>query len=299
MRSWDLDDDAPGAGQQLNLIERFVSTTNRGTRAQFVTAFVLLARSMGVDARVATGFLVPPDQLVSPLTLRSSSASVWAEVRLTGLGWMVFDPVPDEQASTDEEEPPPPSAQSPAAAQPPVEPPPEQDEVTEDDGEVPEENPAATGLDVWVVRGIGVGAAVVLPIATFVGMVLFLKWRRRRRRLRAPDPAQRIVGAWANVTDWFVDAGLAIAPSWTDDVIADRALSVMPTVPRDVHRLASSATAMTFGPPVAGAGHADDAAAVARSVELAMRDERSRWQRLRWRLSTRSLRRRTKSPVVA
>ena len=54
---------ASGSGQQLALIQRFVETTNRGTEEQFVTAFVLLARSLGVDARVATGFVVPPDEL--------------------------------------------------------------------------------------------------------------------------------------------------------------------------------------------------------------------------------------------
>src|SRR5690606_35841130 len=40
---WELDPQAPGGGQQLNLIQRFVEETGRGTEEQFVTAFVLLA----------------------------------------------------------------------------------------------------------------------------------------------------------------------------------------------------------------------------------------------------------------
>lgn len=299
MRGWDLDEDAPGAGQQLTLIDRFVTETNRGTRAQFVTAYVLLARSMGVDARVATGFLVPPEDLKSPLTLRSSSATVWAEVRLTGLGWMVFDPVPPEDAPADDEEPPPPSAQSPAAAQPPADPPPDRDETTETPEPDTELEAGASGLGVWAVRGIVAGSAVVVPIASLVGLIVFAKWRRRRRRLRAADPAQRIVGAWANATDSMVDAGLMIGPSWTDERIAEHAAGELAGIPAEVHRLAIAATAMTFGAP--RAADADAAIAVAhwQSVEHAIRHEQSRLQRLRWRLSTRSLRRRTKSPVIA
>ena len=127
--------------------------------------------------------------------------------------------------------------------------------------------------------------------------MLLLKWRRRRRRLRATDPAQRIVGAWANTTDSLVDAGLDIGPAWTDDRIAERAGAVAPTVPHDLRRLAASATAMTFGYTERGAALVDDAVATSRQVDLAIRDERSRWRRLRWRLSTRSLRSSTRSPV--
>ncbi len=48
---WALDPDAPGAGVQQALIERFVRDTRRGSAEQFVAAFVLMARSLGVDAR--------------------------------------------------------------------------------------------------------------------------------------------------------------------------------------------------------------------------------------------------------
>ncbi len=58
-----LDSDAPAGGLQRILIDRFLRDTRRGNTEQFVTAFVLLARSLGVDARVASGFVVepPPD----------------------------------------------------------------------------------------------------------------------------------------------------------------------------------------------------------------------------------------------
>ena len=91
---WQLDRTAPGGGQQLALLERFATETQRGTGEQFVTAFVLLVRSLGFDARVATGFVLPPEQLANPLTIASTHASVWPEVELEGLGWLAFDPVP-------------------------------------------------------------------------------------------------------------------------------------------------------------------------------------------------------------
>ena len=58
-----LDPGAPGGGMQLALIQRFLTETRRGNAEQFATAFVLLARSLGVNARVATGFEVPADEL--------------------------------------------------------------------------------------------------------------------------------------------------------------------------------------------------------------------------------------------
>ncbi len=137
---WALDSSAPGGGQQQALVERFVTDTRRGTREQFVTAFVLLARALGIDARVATGFIIPPDRLESPLTIRSTQATVWPEVRLVGVGWLAFDPVPPNEASNDEEPPPPPEAQSPAAAQPPIAPPVEEgDDIDETELDVDRE----------------------------------------------------------------------------------------------------------------------------------------------------------------
>ena len=298
MRAWQLDPNAPGAGQQLGLIEIFLDDSQRGTREQFVTAFVLLARSIGVDARVATGFLVPPEGLENPLSLSSDFASVWAEVRLTDRGWFAFDPVPPEAATEPEELPPPPSEQSPAAPQPPVVPPLDRSEEVDP----PEEETAVlevqSALRIWAERIGFVGGGILVPVALFVVTVLAIKWRRRRRRVRAGEPGRRIVGAWANATDSLVDAGLDIRPSWTDEHIAERATPIAPGVPHELRRLAGSSTAVTFGTVAPAPTQVDDAIATCRSIDRAILAERTRWQRWRWRLSTRSLRKRSRSPVA-
>lgn len=301
---WVLDRDAPGGGQQLALLQRFVDETQRGTREQFVTAFVLLARSLGVEARVATGFVVPPEELTAPLVVDSTHATSWPEVRLAdgepGTDpWLAFDPVPPRQEQAEDEPSPPPDAQSPAAAQPPIQPP--ADDADDDEDRTTEVIDDRGRWDViagWAVRAAAVTSLGLLPLAAVVGTILLVKWRRRRRRLRLADPVRRIRGAWANATDSLVDAGLTVRPSWTDDGIAVAGSHLAPGARHELRRLAAMAAAVTFGPRDDAWRMVDDATATSRSVDDAVRAGRTRWQRIRWRLSLRSLRRRSRSPVV-
>ena len=299
LRGWSLDRNAPG-GLQLALMERFVSETRRGTEEQFVTAFVLLARALGFDARVATGFVVPPDELRAPLELRSSHAAVWPEVRLEDLGWLAFDPTPAEQSSEVEPPPPPPEEQTPAAAQPPI--PPPADRATDDPtDEVDIEGGSSTwgSIRSWAVRVSLGGGVILLPFVIVIAGILTIKGVRRRRRLRHADPARRIVGAWANTTDSLVDAGLTIGVAWTDARIAESAEPYVVSAPHELRRLAASATAMTFGATTRAPTIADEAVASSQAIELSIREALTRWERLRWRLSLRSLRRTTRSPIAA
>jgi hypothetical protein len=144
-----------------------------------------------------------------------------------------------------------------------------------------------------------VAGGALLPIVTLVAVILGLKWLRRRRRLRAPDPGRRIAGAWANTTDSLIDAGLTIRRSWTNLTIAEHAAALAPTAPVEMRRLAATATAVTFSDEDQDWDRAQDAIAASRSVDAAIRSDLTRWQRVRWRLSLRSLRRPTRSPVVA
>ena len=296
---WQLDAQAPGNGQQLALVERFLTDTRRGSEEQFVTGFVLLVRSLGYDARIATGFVVPPGSVRSPLILNSTEAAVWPEVHSDHAGWVAFDPTPSTETSDVTEPPPPPEAQSPAAAQPPIVPPTETGdqppEVTTDRG-----NDATTWQSVraWAVRVGIVSGITLVPVLAAAGTIVYLKWRRRRRRRRLKNPVDRIRGAWANATDSLVDAGLAIEQSWTNDTIAAVSGILAPTVPHEIRRLASMSTAMTFGPTDDASQLINDATYTAHVIDEAIRLDRTQWARLKWRLSLRSLRPSTRSPVL-
>ena len=80
---------------EMDPMEWFLFHDRRGICSHFNTAFVLLARSIGVPARVAMGYIISPDsyyQVVMP-----SKAHLWAEVQFDGLGWITFDATPAQE----------------------------------------------------------------------------------------------------------------------------------------------------------------------------------------------------------
>ena len=79
-----LNEATPG-GLQQRLVDDFLRNTKVGNRDQFVTGFVLLARSLGVDARIATGYKLE-EVTSTPATITTANADAWAEVRVDGLG---------------------------------------------------------------------------------------------------------------------------------------------------------------------------------------------------------------------
>ena len=295
---WRLDSSSAAGGQPAALLQRFTDETNRGTAEQFVGAFVLMARSLGYDARVAIGFEVPVADLTSPLNLRSNHTSVWPEVNFVGVGWVPFNPVPPTVTADSSEPQVPPQAQAPAAAQPPIAPPADRSAADE---AVDDADSAAgggwAGWRNWAVRMVVATGLALLPVAFAVASILSIKALRRRRRRRAPTASECVRGMWANTTDALVDAGLTIQTSWTDDHIAVQGADVAPAAQHEIRRLAALATSATFGPP-ADHTSATNAAHTELAVAAAIASRLTRWQRWRWRLSLRSLRPTTRSPVV-
>ena len=74
-------------------VDEFLFDTKRGYCEHYSSAFVVLMRSLGIPARVVTGYqggeLNPIDGFV---TVRQSDAHAWAEVWLQGRGWSRVDP---------------------------------------------------------------------------------------------------------------------------------------------------------------------------------------------------------------
>ncbi|HYN33872.1 MAG TPA: transglutaminaseTgpA domain-containing protein [Ilumatobacteraceae bacterium] len=308
-----LDNNVQGGGLQQALIDRFLRDTQRGTSEQFATAFVLLARSLGIEARVATGFVVGGDSdggatstsdtvptAGEALILSSADAEIWPEVQLTDGQWLAFDPTPVEESTIEAPEPPEPQTQTPAAPQPPIPPPPEPDNetLTPDEADTAETTSALSTTITWAIRaGVGIGI-LLLPFAAAAAAITGIKFRRRRRRLHASVPSERIRGAWASATDALVDAGLDISQSATDGEIVGAGEPLVANGSRNLYRLAALSGVATYGSPEHPDLLAEDATRCLDAVEESMASERTRWQQIRWRLSLRSLRPATRSPVT-
>lgn len=76
-------------------IAGFLHETREGHCEYFATAFVLLLRSAGIPARLATGYLSPEwNDAGRFYVVRESHAHAWAEVFAPDRGWMTYDPTP-------------------------------------------------------------------------------------------------------------------------------------------------------------------------------------------------------------
>lgn len=79
----------------LDPIENFLFAEQRGHCEYFATAGALLARSLGIPARVAYGWAGGTYyESSSMFVFRAREAHAWTEVCLDGQGWVVLDPTP-------------------------------------------------------------------------------------------------------------------------------------------------------------------------------------------------------------
>lgn len=84
---------SPGGTRPL---ETFLFERKRGHCELFASAMVLLLRTVGVPARLVTGFRGGEyNEFSQSYTVRQSMAHAWVEV-FTGYGWKAYDPTPPE-----------------------------------------------------------------------------------------------------------------------------------------------------------------------------------------------------------
>jgi transglutaminase-like putative cysteine protease len=199
--------DAPSlSGHGANRITDLLGATMVGDGEQYASAMALMARAMGLPARVVLGFVPAPDQAgAEEITFTGSDIQAWVEVDFSGYGWVSFFPTPDESQTPREDTSPEQAAAEPAVRQPP---PPPQAPVTapDDDTEQPStDDRQEQSRDSQLLATLGRVALVGgLPVAVLLGpplVIAALTRRRRRRRRRAQDPVQRVVGGWEVLLD--------------------------------------------------------------------------------------------------
>lgn len=76
-----------------DFVDYFLFDLQRGYCVHFATAFVVMARSLGMPTRYVEGFAVPrPAQVADHIPVLNSMAHAWPEVYFEGVGWVAFEP---------------------------------------------------------------------------------------------------------------------------------------------------------------------------------------------------------------
>lgn len=244
---------AVAPGHSMGRLLQFLDADQpAGNAEQYAAAMAVLARSLGLPARVVMGFVVPAGTTGPTAELRGRDVDAWVEIAFEGVGWAAFYPTPDksrvpspdartrpqprrEEASVDAP-PPPPSTVPPPAA----------DFEDSEDPTTKKKGPSDDGLGQGVPRFLVLGVSVVgiptLIILLFAGVVVGYKARRHRRRRAAGTPADRIAGAWSELVDHARDLGQPVPKRATR-----MELTPFLTVPASTD-IARAADAALFGP---------------------------------------------------
>ena len=208
-----------GSGSGLDQLEQFLGFdegSRQGYCEQFASAMAMMARALGIPARVAVGFLEPQRQPDGSFVYSSHDMHAWPELYFQGAGWTIFEPTPADQARTTpsytQGRVPRPGAEptsNPSATDFNEEIKPSADVKAGQSAELPGTAPTRTP---WFVAG------AVLLLAGLLLVPRLLRRRARHRRLGVGrDPTHRLPvdvaeGAWAEVRATALDLGLG----WDD-----------------------------------------------------------------------------------
>jgi hypothetical protein len=239
-----------------------------------------MADDLGFPSRVVLGF-VPSGGSVT-----GSDVSAWIEVNTAQYGWVTIDPTPEAREIPEED----PEDNAQVARPQTIVPPPVVENERFDRQTTPDsqqELPADLNPVLLVLLAVAKGLGVVLLIAAIVlapfAFIIAAKIRRRRLRRRAPDTLQRISGGWQEFEDSVIDHGLSPAASATRSEVAAIAGGVQSQV------LAAVADRAIFAPDEPLEADADSVWRAVDELQASLDADLTRWQRLRARISVRSL----------
>lgn len=259
-----------------------------GDDEQYAVAMALMARQLGIPARVVMGFYPADPSATGTVAITGDDVHAWVEVDFAGAGWVPFDPTPPRSQAVNKQAPKPRSNPKPQVLQPPV-PPKAPAELPPDTRQDKGKSSATASHGWWVsaLRTAGLGAIPVVVLGGPLVLIAWLKRRRWRRRATADHPVARMSGGWHEVVDRAADLGTRVPTGATRRetavVLAERYPST------DVAPLAARADSAVFG---AGEPAEADVAELWRQVDeivTAMYGSVGRWARLRARFSVRSL----------
>lgn len=276
------DDEPPSrSGHASDRIAELLSAPRMiGDAEQYAVAAALMASELGFPSRVVMGFVPEGDQV------RGRDVAAWIEVDTDEFGWVALETTPPVREIPDELPEEDTRVARPQTVVPPTtieEDPLDRQSAPESEQDLPPDlDPFLQGL-LAVLRATGwvlVAAAVLL--APFL-LVIAAKLRRRRLRRRAATPLARIRGGWEEFEDAVLDHGLSPVASATRSEVAAIAGGARSLT------LAAIADRAVFAPGEPDAAEAERVWDAVDGLQASLDDGLSRWQRLKARISVRSL----------
>ncbi|GIU88035.1 MAG: hypothetical protein KatS3mg009_2550 [Acidimicrobiia bacterium] len=282
-------------------IEEFLFETRAGYCEQFASAFAAMARHVGLPTRIAVGYTRGERDANGVYHVRNADAHAWPEVYFRGFGWVPLEPTPGRFEDVfDNGEPPagpggavPPGAGTsaattttappPATAGPPTTAPPAGGQLELDGGSVP--GPGTSRLRAVLTTLAVVAGLAALAVTGALAWLVVRRRRRTRRRRAAPDPRDRVIGAWEEAMEHLAAAGIERRPGATALEFALRhapAAGAGAAGPA-LMELAQLQTVARYAPGPPGADDAARAWARAEEIGAAVRRQvprTTRWRRL-------------------
>ena len=254
----------------MSSMDTFMSTRT-GYSGHFAPAMALMAREVGIPARVAVGYLptaATADGGTS-FAVGTGDAHAWPELYFENVGWVRFEPTPGVPSTpgwapeTPQDQGDAATSPAPDASQPepstseapsdqpsgPASPQPDQSGAT-DEPAPQEQRQAGLPLPWWAVA-----AAIAVPLLlVLAALPRWLRGRRRRARVRAMQdtsltPQRRANAAWDEFRALAVDHGAASRVSDTPRARAGRLAAGIPAAQPSVDRVVADLESASYGAP--------------------------------------------------
>ena len=301
-REFDYSVNLPPRGD-VDPLEHFLQT-RVGFCQQFAGTFAVMARLLGIPARVAIGFTwgdpVGQDEegrTIYQVTGRQTHA--WPEVWFDGLGWVAFEPTPGRGAPAAVEytglaatqdsliQPNNPGEPVTTTTTAPVEP------GQFDEGPlVPELDLGNQTVSATDATGSGISLATLLRLLAIIGLATlhlgglpaYYFYRRQRRRQRIDSPSTAVEAAWAEATE-TLELGFGLTRRlWETRREYARRLAADMRVPREAMAdLAEKVTVARYHPTGLSEADASQADVLAGEIEASVNQRvplLTRWKRM-------------------
>jgi transglutaminase-like putative cysteine protease len=99
LRTFPIDYNVPATPPGRDTVDYFLFDAQRGYFDYHASAMAVMLRTLGIPARVATGYTVAPPQRQGDsdtFKLTEQNAFAWPEVYFTDIGWVEFSPTPSQ-----------------------------------------------------------------------------------------------------------------------------------------------------------------------------------------------------------